>query len=367
MKRIFLFHLLFALVQPFFAQLDIYNLLIGTYTNTGKSEGIYSYNVDLKNGIFTKKSVATGVSNPSYIAISDEKKFVYSVNESSNASAVSAFSFDILSGKLQLINTTLTKGAGPCYVSVTRNHVFTANYSGGSISVFGRKANGSITETLQFIQHVGKRINPTRQSVPHVHQVILTPDRKYLVANDLGTDKVTVYRYNSQSINEILVPHDSITVKPGSGPRHVTFSRDGKRLYLLQEMDGTISVLEMKEGKLRLLQETSVVRKEGMENGAADIHLSPDEKFLYATNRGNVNDISCFEVEKNGKLIFKQKVSTGGIGPRNFTITPDGKYILIANQRSDNIVVFKRDKITSILADTGKRIEVGAPVCLVIY
>ena len=217
------------------------------------------------------------------------------------------------------------------------------------------------------IQHAGKSINAERQGEPHVHQVIVSPDKKYVVANDLGTDKVTVYKYNPNSKTEVLTSFDTLTVKLGSGPRHATFNRDGSKEYLVHEIDGTVSVLGFENGKLSLLQETTLVKRNGIINRGADIHLSPDERFLYATNRGTANDITCFSVGKDGKLEFKQQVSTGGDGPRNFAITPDGQYIFIAHQFSDNITIFKRDLRTGLLTDTGKQIKVGAPVCLVFY
>jgi len=367
MKRNILVILISVLIIPLWAQSSTYRLLIGTYTNTGKSEGIYSYEVDMNKGVFTKKSLVTGISNPSYLAIAPDKSFVYSVNENATGSAANAFIFDKNNAKLTLINSSNTYGANPCYITVSNKHVFTANYTGGSISVFARNADGSLTNLQQLIQHRGSSINPKRQKEPHVHQVIFTPDNKYLVANDLGTDKVTVYKYNPTGVDDILVPHDSILVKAGSGPRHITFSKNGKRAYLLQEMDGTVSVFEMKSGKLKLLQENTVVKKTDVETGAADIHLSPDGKFLYATNRGTANDISCFSVKKNGTVQYVSQVSTGGKGPRNFSITPDGNYIFVANQYTDNVVVFKRNKKTGNLLDTGKQLEMGTPVCLVFY
>jgi 6-phosphogluconolactonase len=367
MKRIITICLIGAIILPFYAQKNEYRLLIGTYTNTGKSKGIYTYDINMKKGDFRQKSVADGISNPSYLAITPDKKYVYSVNESSDGSAASAFSFDEKNGKLRRLNSSFTRSDSPCYISVTPNHVFTANYGGGSISVFGRQFDGALTELLQLIQHVGKSVNTERQNEPHVHQVLLSPDQKYLVANDLGTDNVTVYKYNPDSSTEILIPLDTLAVKPGSGPRHAVFSRDGKKLFLVQEIDGTVSVLKMEDGKLSLMQETTVDYKPGTVNRAADIHLSPDGKFLYVTNRGTANDITCFSVSANGKLNFIQQIATRGDGPRNFAITPDGKYVFVAHQFTDNITVFKRDKKTGKLTDTGKRIEVGAPVCLVIY
>jgi len=366
MKRIATLLMITALTQPFYAQKESYRLLIGTYTNTGKSEGIYSYDVDMKTAVFTQKSVARGVSNPSYLAVTPDKKFVYSVNESDEGSAANAFSFEVKTARLTFINRSLTKSQGPCYISVTNKHVFTANYGGGSLSVFGRNRDGSLTDVLQKIQHTGNSVNAERQNKPHVHQVIVSPDKKYLIVNDLGTDKVTVYKYNPNSATDILIPRDTLSVKPGSGPRHATFSKDGKRLYVLHEIDGTLSALSMKNGKLSLIQETSVMRK-NVAAAAADIHLSPDGKYLYATNRAPSNDITCFSVAMDGKLEFKQQIPTGGNGPRNFAITPDGKYVFVGHQLTDNIVIFKRDQKTGLLSDTGKRIEVGAPVCLVFY
>jgi len=363
-----LFVILYSLfLLPVFAQVSNYRLLIGTYTNTGKSKGIYSYSLDMKTGAFDQKSVATGVSNPSFLTMTPDRKFVYSVNESTKGSAANSFSFNERTGKLTLLNSSLTKSDGPCFITSTDHHVFTANYGGGSLSVFGRKADGSLTDALQVIQHVGKSINTERQNEPHVHQVIISPDKKYLLANDLGTDKVTVYKYNPQATNDVLIPSDTLSVKPGSGPRHSTFSKDGTKLYLLHEIDGSVSVINMKNGKLSMIQQTTVVKNDKVVVRAADIHLSPDEKFLYATNRGTANDITCFSVGKDGQLTFKQQISTGGEGPRNFAISPDGKYVLVAHQMTDNIVIFKRDSKTGLLTKTGKQIEVGAPVCVLFY
>jgi len=367
MKKIISVFIVSLFLFPVFAQNSKYRLLIGTYTQPGKSKGIYSYDIDLKNNVFSQKSVTSGVQNPSFLTITSDKKFVYSVSESTEGSSSNAFSFDVKTGMLRFLNSSLTKSDGPCFISATDKHVFTANYGGGSISVFGIKENGKLTDVMQVIQHIGKSSNTERQNEPHVHQVLVTPDKKYVVANDLGTDMVTVYKYNPTATSKVLVPFDTLTVKPGSGPRHSVFSKDGKKLYLLQEIDGSLSVLEMKNGKLHLIQETSIIKDLKVVIRAADIHLSPDEKFLYATNRETANDISCFKVLADGKLVFQQIIPTGGSSPRNFAITPDGQYVFIANQDTDNIIIFKRNIQTGFLTNTGKHIEVGAPVCLLFY
>jgi len=367
MKKTILFLLISTILMPFHAQSNNYRLLVGTYTNTGKSKGIYVYHVDMLKGNIVQQSVAEGVDNPSYLAITPDRRYVYSVNENDKVSSVSAFEFDPFKSMLTLLNKVDAKGEGPCFLSVTDKNVFTANYTSGSLSVFGRNADGTLTEALQVIQHVGKSINAERQGEPHVHQVIVSHDQKFVLANDLGTDNVTVYKYDQTKTTELLVPFDTLSMRQGSGPRHSVFSRDGKKLYLIQEIDGSLSVLGMKHGKLKLLQETSVIKNPNVVIRAADIHLSPDGKYLYATNRGTANDISCFSVGKDGLLTFIQQVPTGGNGPRNFAITPDGQYVFVAHQESDTIVIFKRNSTTGKLTVTDKKIEVGSPVCLVFY
>ena len=367
MKKNILVLLLSLLLLPVTAQNSRYRLLIGTYTSADKSKGIYSYDVDMKRGAFVQKSVTSGISNPSFLVITPDKKFVYSVSESPVGSSSNAFSFDMKTGILRFLNSSLTKSDGPCFISATEKHVFTANYGGGSITVFGRKSNGTLSDAIQVVQHTGKSVNTERQNEPHVHQVLVTPDNKYVLVNDLGTDKVTVYAYNPTATTNVLTPFDTLTVKQGSGPRHSVISRDGKKIYLLHEIDGTLSVVGMKDGKLRLLQETTIIKDPKVIIRAADIHLSPDEKFLYTTNRGTANDISCFRIQDDGKLAFQQIISTGGAGPRNFAITPDGQYVFIANQDSDNIMIFKRNIQSGILTFTGKQMKVGAPVCLLFY
>lgn len=365
MKHVLL--LSFFLTFSLAFQAQDYRFLVGTYTDTGKSQGIYCYNLNKKTGVATQKSVTTGVPNPSYLCITPDKKFVYSVSESFQGSSAYAFSLDEASGKLTMLNQSLTNGKGPCCIASTRKHVFTANYGGGSLSVFGRNADGSLTELKQKIQHYGSSINLERQSEPHVHQVVVLKNNAFVLANDLGTDKISVYRYNPSAVDQILTSWDTLAVKSGSGPRHVAFSRNGKKAYLVQELDGTVSVLECKGGRLKLLQEASLMNDRSQKAWAADIHLSPDGKFVYATNRAPANNITCFKVLKDGTLKFQSQVSTGGDGPRNFALTPDGNFVLVAHQFSNNMVLFERNKKTGALTDTGKRIDVGAPVCLLFY
>ena len=348
------------------AQENKFNLVVGTYTKPCDSKGIYVYEFDSNTGNFSLKSNTENIFNPSYLSVSSDNKFVYSVSENDKKSSVSAFGFDSKSGKLEFINYQNPNGLNPCYIINDDKNVITANYSSGNISVLGIKSDGSIGEVKQVVQHTGKSINANRQEAPHAHMVYFSPDKKYVLANDLGTDKIYVYQYNSNSATEVLTFKSSIDVKPGSGPRHLIFSKDGKQVYLLQEMDGTITSFNYAKGMLKKVSETTVVASDFKGDiGAADIHISHDGKFLYATNRGTANDISAFKILKKGKLEFVQRTSTLGKGPRNFDIDPTGNFLLVGHQYTNEIVIFKRDKTTGMITDTGKKIALCSPVCLI--
>jgi 6-phosphogluconolactonase len=349
------------------AQENKFNLLIGTYTKPCESKGIYVYDFDSNIGEFNFKNATENIINPSYLSVSSDNKFVYSVNENSQKkNGAVSFKYNSKNGKLEVLNFQEAKAEGSCYIINDDKNVITANYSSGSISVFGKNNDGSLTEVKQVVQHSGKGINTKRQEKPHVHMVYFSPDKKYVLANDLGTDKVYVYQYNPNGDNEILKLKSTISVTPGGGPRHLTFSKNGKFVYLLQELDGAVTVFRYSNGILKKVDEVSVLSKDFKEIfSAADIHISPDGKFLYATNRKEANDISIFKILKNGKLKFEGRTSTLGDGPRNFAIDPSGNFLLVAHQYTNNVVVFKRNKKTGLLTDTGKKIELCSPVCLV--
>lgn len=348
------------------AQKDKFNLLIGTYTTRCESKGIYVYEFDSKTGDFNFKNASEKVVNPSYLTVSQDNKFVYSVNEFGAQSKVSSFGYDSATGKLDLVNSQDSKGADPCYIINDDKNVIVANYSGGNISVFGKNSDGSIAEAKQVIQHYGKGPNVKRQEGPHVHMVHFSPDRKFVLSNDLGNDKVYSYEYDANSTTNSLKVKDSVSVGAGSGPRHLTFSKDGKYVYLLQELDGALTTFCYSKGKLKKMGETSILAKDFKGKfSSADIHISPDGKFLYASNRGEANNITIFKIAKKGKLELKGQTSTLGKGPRNFAIDPTGNFLLVAHQYTNNIMIFKRDQSTGALTDTGKRIDLCSPVCLV--
>lgn len=366
MKNHFAIVLLIFIFSNVCAQKSNYNLLIGTYTQKCENKGIYTYDFNTNTGDFSFKNSTENVVNPSFLTVSKDNTFAYSVNEFGAASTVSSFVFNSITGKLDEINKQNSKGADPCYIINDDKNVIVANYSGGSISVFEKNKDGSLAEAKQVVQHYGKGSNTQRQESPHVHMVHFSPDKKFVFATDLGNDKMYVYAYFPDDANNVLKLKDSISVQSGSGPRHLTFSKEGKFVYLLHELNGALSVFRNTNGLLKKVEETTVLSKEFTGTfSAADIHISPDGKFLYATNRGEANNITIFKILNNGKLYLQGHTNTLGKGPRNFAIDPTGNFLLIANQFTNEVVIFKRNKTTGALIATGKKIALCAPVCLV--
>lgn len=364
--------LLFLTNSPMemFAQNTI-NLLVGTYTNTGKSKGIYVYDFDVATGRAVLKNQAEAV-NPSFLTMSTDHKFVYSVAEVGDGQgAANAYAFDEATGKLTLLNQQPVQASGPCHITTDRKgrYVIVSNYGDGKISVFPIAEDGRLGPIAQLIQHEGSGPNTDRQKGPHVHSAFFSPDEKLLYVQDLGTDKVNIYRFQPENEDNPLVAAAQPFVKssPGGGPRHAAVSADGRYVYLVEEMIAKVMVYAWNDGRLEPIQEVDI-NEDGYQgaNGAADIKLSPDGRFLYASNRGDAHTLAIYRVNSaDGQLTKVGNQSVLGQRPRNFNITPDGRYLLVANQGTDNVVVFARDLDTGLLTDTGHRINVGAPVCLV--
>jgi len=352
---------LFGTAQTFY-------MFVGTYTNKG-SKGIYVYRFNAETGIAELVSNTDGVVNPSYLAIAPNKKYVYAVNETNgkNPGKVSAFSFDKNTGQLTFINQQLSNGDDPCYVSVSKNNdwIMVANYSGGSLSALSVNKDGSLNAAGQIIQHEGRSIDK-RQAKAHVHETVFSPDYKYLLTPDLGLDKVVVYKFNPAAQTPLSpATPPFVQVDAGNGPRHITFHPNKKSAYLIEELTGTIGAYAYNGGKLTLIQHIAAHPADFKgEIGSAEIDVSADGKFLYASNRGDENNIAIFAIDKAGKLQLVGYQPTVGKAPRHFIIDPTGNFLLVANQDSDNIVIFKRDKQTGKLTETGNQIKVSMPVCV---
>src|SRR6478672_1242022 len=309
-----------------------YSLLIGTYTGSG-SKGIYVYRFNATTGTAMWVSNTDTADNPSYLAIAPNGKFVYAVNETvaPNPGHVSAYAFDKKTGTLTFLNTQPTGGDAPCYIAVDKsNHwAVVANYVGGNRAALPIAADGKLEPYAQLIQDSGSGGDKERQEAAHVHCTVFSPDQHFVFSPDLGTDKVMIYKFDKAAEKPLQPAQPAFAQsQPGSGPRHFTFSPNQKFAYLVEELSGTVEAYKYSNGKLTFLQRISTHPKDySGSKGSADIHLSPDGKFLYASNRGDANSIAVFAVAPNGKLQLKGIQSTMGVHPRNFTIDPSGQYL----------------------------------------
>lgn len=374
MKKLIFFFSVLALSLVAYTQKnnDEHYLLVGTYTS-GKSEGIYVYKFNSQTGDVNYISTAKNVSNPSYLAVSPNEKHVYAVNENhnkeQNGGEVTAFSFDKKTGVLTQLNKQPSAGNDPCYISINKSgkFVIVGNYSSGTLSVLPVQKDGSLEPALTVIKHEGHGVNSERQESPHVHSTVLSNDNKYLFVPDLGIDKIMIYLFDSKKGKLTPAPVPYVETEPGTGPRHFEFHPGNKFAYLIEELSGSISVYAYKgKGRLDLIQNISALPPDYIGPiGSADIHVSPDGKFLYASNRGESNTIGIFSInQQSGELTLVGHQSTLGKTPRNFNIDPSGNFLLVANQDSNDMVIFRRDKTTGLLTDTGRKIDVGNPVCI---
>lgn len=369
MKKL-LFILMLALPVLGIAQKKLpstYDLIIGTYTK-GESKGMYVYRFYVETGKLAYLNQIEDVSNPSYLTVSANNKFVYAVNENSPNGSVSAFKFDAGTGKLELINSQQT-GGSPAHVCIDKDqkNVFVSNYGSGSLVVVPINKDGSLGAPTQTIQSEGKSVNTARQATPHVHSATLSPDEKHLFVADLGTDKINIYRYRDSKVPALTPEAPAfVSAKAGSGPRHMDFSPDGKFLYVVQELVAAVTVYSVDGAKLTEIQTIPMVDESFKGKvGAADIHVSPNGKFLYASNRGEGDEIVTYEISPvSGQLRFIDRFRTLGKTPRNFIIDPTGKFLIAGNQNSNTVNVFALDQKSGRISPTRNSINIDMPACL---
>jgi 6-phosphogluconolactonase (cycloisomerase 2 family) len=335
-------------------------LIIGSYTSKG-NPGIEVFNWDAKTGTATK-SYSLTVPQASYQAISGD--YLFSVSEEGDGKA-SVSSFQMRNGKYEAINTEFSlKGDHPCHLTYREKSktIYTANYTGGSVSVF-QTTNGSLKPLAQYIAYTGSSINKDRQNSAHAHMVSLSPDQNTLFVTDLGSDKIYMHRILADG--RLAESHQEINITPGNGPRHIRFNTKGDHAYLLNELSSDVDVFAVKGSQLEKIQsipaDTSAIKVKG----SADIHLSPNGKWLLASNRISSNQVVVFKVAADGKLtrVFHQNVAKI---PRNFTFDPSGKFVLVASQEEDRVQVFSFDDATGSLQDLHQDILVKNPVSLLI-
>ena len=356
----------------------VYNLLVGTYTGGG-SDGLYVYRFDSSTGSVTPVSSAK-TENPSYLVPSRDGHHVYAVNElpgdkgpASQRGGISAFGFDAKTGTLTFLNRVSSDGNDPCYLSLSPDgrYLVTANYSvaadpGGSFSVFPLAADGRVGAALQTVHHEGKGPVRGRQDGAHVHSTVFSPDGKELFVQDLGVDRIFAYRYTPEGGHRIFThaaAHD-VPVQAGSGPRHLAFSADGCFAYVTTELNASVDVYGYHDGRLTPI-ETVPMSEPGFKGkvGGAAVHLSPDGRFLYASNRGDANEIVIYAVDAgSGRLTLVGRQSSLGKTPREFLIDPSGRWLIVGNQDSDSVFVFRRDVATGKLDPDATKVSVGKPV-----
>ncbi len=342
-------------------------LLVGTYNANEGDDGIFLYKLNRKTGV-SDSLYALPAHNPSYLTLSKDEQYIYAVGESGNNSTVSAFSFDKENSTISHINTVPSGGADPCYIEVddSGNNLFTANYSGGSISSFSTGTKGEIIPANLVINFEGSGPDRTRQASSHLHSVRISPDSKFLFATDLGADKV----YRFPFTNSVFEGQPSITqsalqefdTPAEMGPRHLDFHPSGKYLYLLGEISGEVVVYDYDDGMIS--QKQAILSDTLGARGAGDIHVSPNGKFLYSSNRLKGDGIAIFSINEDTGELTKVGYQDTGKHPRNFVISPDGALLLVACRDDNRIQVFAIDEHTGLLMDTHNDILVGKPVCL---
>lgn len=352
---------------------DRYRVYIGTYTG-GASEGIYLLDFDASSGALEVVGLAAATGNPSFLALHPTMRVLYAVGEMPKdaerpGGAISAFSIDDETGLLTLLNQESTVGKGPCHVCVAPSgkHVAAANYGGGSTVLLPVLDDGRLGVASSFIQHEGSSVNPGRQEGPHAHSVNFDPTGRILIAADLGTDKLMLYRYEESGM---LTPSDPpfASLAPGAGPRHVAVHPSGKFIYSVNELLSTVTAFAYDADSATLTEVQTIGTLPGNfegENTTAEIRVHPSGNFLYASNRGH-DSIAVFGIDpETGMLTDIGHTSTGGKTPRNFNVDPSGRYLLAANQATDNVVVLRIDAETGTLTPTGVEVEVATPVCVV--
>ncbi|RMF90732.1 MAG: lactonase family protein [Planctomycetota bacterium] len=346
-----------------------YRVYVGTYTGES-SCGIYYFDIDVDSAMVGDPVLAAETKNPSFLAIHPRKPVLYAVGEYSGydgkpSGAVHAFRIEP-DGSLTLLNTQPTGGAGPCHVSVdaTGRVAFVANYGGGSVAAYPVLKDGRLGAPGSVIQHEGSSVHP-RQTKPHAHQIFPSPDNRIVLVPDLGLDKVLRYTFTPDGVlNRASVP--AYAIPPGSGPRHAVWNARGDRLYVLNELNSTVTVFAVQpDGKATRLQHVSALPDDfDGENTAAEIVLHPTGRFLYTSNRGH-DSIAVFRVADDGRITIAGHVPSGGRTPRNIAVDPTGRLLLSANQNSDNIVLYRIDPNSGMPSPVGRELTVGKPVCLV--
>jgi 6-phosphogluconolactonase len=336
--------------------------LIGTYTDA-ESQGIELLSFDQDTMTLNSEVVASGFKDPSFVIANQARTMIFAVEENENGK-LRSFAFNQQKTDLVLLDIVDSAGDDPCYLALDHSEHFlaVANYISGNFSIFEVNSEGGLY-FRQSVQHRGRSINKSRQNNAHVHSMVFHPNNKQLLVADLGTDKIHIYDVNFSNSTPITEANPAyFKVASGSGPRHMVIHPNGKVLYLVHELTGEVGVYFYEDGEItHFSTHTLTTSKRKGHVQAAEIRLSQDGKFVYVSNRGNANNLSVFKVELNGDLSLIQQISTGGRTPRNFNLSLDGQFLLVANQDSDEVRIFKRDSVTGRLEKSPSKIKINKP------
>ena len=345
---------------------------VGTYTtgpggSPSGSKGIYALQAD-GSGHFKTLGLQAEIADPSFLAVDPSHRFLYAATERGRPTGfLSSYAIDPATGALRFLNRVPSNGTSTAHLVVdqTRHWLLVANYGSGSVASFALKSDGSIGDMVDFHQHSGSSVNPHRQMGPHPHEAVMSPDNRFLLVPDLGLDKVFVYALDSASGKLTLA--STTDTRPGFGPRHMLFGKGGKFAYVLGEMASAVAVMsyDKKTGKLTLVENIDTIPSQlTTENNSAELALSNDGQFLYATNRGH-DSVTVFKVNAaNGKLTNMQNIPTQGRIPRGMSLDPDGTHLLTGNQDSDTITIFNRDTKTGKLTFASQMTDIPTAVCI---
>ncbi len=364
---------------------------VGTYTSAvdggANGEGIYLLEWDAANGELSNRKLAVKTPNPSWICIHPSRKYLYAINEVADFNgangSVSAFAIDDADGSLAALNTVSSEGAGPAYMSIDASgrYVFVANYIGGSIAVLPILAGGSLGSAVDSHRHTGSvgakhatdaphgSFAMSGHDTPHAHMIAPDPANKFVLATDLGQDRIYVYQFDPATGKLTPAATPFISLPTGDGPRHFAFHPNGHWLYSLQEEASTVAFFQYdRETGALMAQQTLSALPAGFAGTsfASEIMVSPNGRFLYSANR-LYDAISVFSIGADGTLKLVAETSTGGDYPRSCTIDPEGHFLYSCNQRSDCITSFTIDRSTGLLTPTGKFTPVGSPAIITFF
>ncbi|MFB9076571.1 lactonase family protein [Flavobacterium procerum] len=361
--------ILFAVLLSFVSFAQKNYVFLGSYNRDLNAESIQVYELDNK-GNLTKVAGVKNVINPSYLTISPNGKYVYACTDTKtpNAGSVSSFEFNPENKSLVFLNKQSSKGENPVYVSVHKSGkwLVNGNYTEGSVSVHPILENGKIDSLAQNFQYADGSTNKERQTRSHVHSVVFSPENDYLFMPDLGADKIRCYAFDENQKRPLVETKNPFTKTDlEAGPRHFTFHPNKKFGYCIEEMAGAVSVYEYKNGTLTKIQRINTHPDSITESfESSDVHISPDGKFLYASNRGKENNIAIFSIDENGLLKNIGYQSTYGKHPRVFALDENGNFLIAANVNSGTAILFKRDEKTGLLKKTGKKIKMENVSCV---